>query len=61
MAARPLPGSPNPDGQKKNSRYQKLAVKLTGVTETTLAVFLSPKSAGPVSPGAIVPLQNWGK
>jgi hypothetical protein len=36
--AAPLPGSPNPEVQAKNTGRRKLAVRLAGVRETELAV-----------------------
>lgn len=59
----PLPTSPNPTGQNTNSSYQKLAVRLTGVTNTTLAVLLVPLRGGenpPTNLPALIPLAQWG-
>lgn len=44
MDAVPLPSSPNPSGQNANSGYKKLAIHLTQVTNTTLAVWFVPLS-----------------
>jgi hypothetical protein len=59
----PLPTSPNPTGQNTNGSYQKLAVRLTGVTNTTLAVLMVPLRSGenpPTSLPALLPLKQWG-
>jgi hypothetical protein len=37
-----LPASPHPDGQAKNERVRKLAIYLTGITNSRLAVLLVP-------------------
>ncbi len=62
MDAVPLPTSPNPAGQNANTGHKKLAIALTGVTNTTLAVWFVPLAAGelpPLTPPAIVPLNTW--
>ncbi len=62
MDAVPLPTSPNPAGQNPNTGHKKLAIALTGVTNTTLAVWFVPLAAGelpPLTPPAIVPLNTW--
>lgn len=62
MDAVPLPTSPNPAGQNANTGQKKLAIHLTGVTNTTLAVYAVPLSAGenpPATLPVIVPLANW--
>jgi hypothetical protein len=46
MDAQPLPDSPHPAGQAKNEHIRKLAIHLTGVSNTRLAVRLVPKAAG---------------
>ena len=59
----PLPSSPNPTGQNANATYQKLALKLTGVTNTTLAVLLVPLRSGETAPTnlpTLIPLNQWG-
>lgn len=59
----PLPTSPNPSGQNANTAYEKLALKLTGVTNTTLAVLLVPLRSGenpPTNLPALLPLNQWG-
>jgi hypothetical protein len=40
--AQPLPASPHPDGQAKNERVRKLAIHLTGISDSRLAVLLVP-------------------
>ncbi len=42
MAAQPLPASPHPEGQAENERVRKLAIHLTGISNTRLAVLLVP-------------------
>ncbi|TCO94709.1 autotransporter-associated beta strand protein [Chthoniobacter flavus] len=62
MNATPLPTSPNPSGQNANTGYQKLAINLTNVTSTTLAVWMVPLSPGDIPPTAlpaITPLSTW--
>jgi hypothetical protein len=59
----PLPTSPNPAGQNTNGSYQKLAVRLTGVTSTTFAVLMVPLRSGenpPTNFPALLPLNQWG-
>ena len=43
MDAQPLPTSPHPERQAKNEHIRKLAIHLTGVSNTRLAVLLVPK------------------
>ena len=43
MDAQPLPASPHPEGQAKNEHIRKLAIHLTGVSNTRLAVLLVPE------------------
>jgi hypothetical protein len=60
--ARPLPTSPNPAEAYTNSIYSKLAIQLTGVTNTTLAVWFVPLAPGenpPATTPAITPLNAW--
>jgi len=38
-----LPASPHPEGQAKNEGIRKLAIHLTGISNTRLAVRLVPK------------------
>jgi hypothetical protein len=45
MDAQPLPASPHPERQAKNERIRKLAIHLTGISNTRLAVLLVPKPA----------------
>ena len=58
----PLPTSPNPAGQNVNSGYRKLALRLTDVTNATLAVLMVPLTPGQPTPTnfpPLVPLQDW--
>lgn len=62
MDAAPLPSSPNPGVQSVNSNHKKLAINLTNVTNTTLAVWFVPLGSGenlPASLPAITPLNTW--
>jgi len=62
MDATPLPTSPNPAGQNANTGFKKLAINLTNVTNTTLAVWMVPLSPGenpPTTLPAITPLNTW--
>ena len=62
MDAVPLPTSPNPAGQNANTGYKKLAINLTNVTNTTLAVWFVPLSAGEAIPATlptITALNTW--
>ena len=57
--ARPLPTSPNPPEAYENASYSKLAIQLTGVTNTTLAVWFVPLAPGenpPVTTPAVTSL-----
>lgn len=61
-AARPLPTSPNPVEAYTNSTYSKLAIQLTGVTNTTLAVWFVPLAPGEIPPTnspALTALSTW--
>ncbi len=58
----PLPTSPNPAGQNANTGYKKLAINLTNVTNTTLAVWFVPLSTGEAIPATlptITALNTW--
>ncbi len=58
----PLPTSPNPAGQNANTGYKKLAINLTNVTNTTLAVWFVPLSTGepiPTTLPTITALNTW--
>jgi autotransporter-associated beta strand protein len=58
----PLSTSPNPAGQNANAGHKKLAIKLTSVTNTTLAVWFVPLSSGEALPTALPTLSalsNW--
>jgi len=65
MDAVPLPTSPNPTTtpqQNANTGYKKLAINLTNVTNTTLAVWFVPLSTGepiPTALPAITALNTW--
>lgn len=62
MSARPLPTSPDPGGQNLNASYQKLAIHLTGVSNTTIAVWFVPLAPGqnpPLVPPTLTPLAQW--
>ncbi len=45
MDAQPLPTSPHPERQAGNARVRKLAIHLTGISNTRLTVLLVPKLA----------------
>ncbi|MEI8290088.1 MAG: PA14 domain-containing protein [Verrucomicrobiota bacterium] len=59
----PLATSPNPAGQSTNSNFQKLAINLANVTNTTLAILMVPLTTGQSAPTtnlpAVVPLSIW--
>jgi len=62
MDAVPLPTSPDPAGQNANDGYKKLAIHLTQVTNTTLAVWFVPLSSGeaiPTVPPTVSALSTW--
>ncbi|HEY0073769.1 MAG TPA: heparinase II/III family protein [Abditibacteriaceae bacterium] len=44
LDAKPLPTSPNPEGQKENKGIQRLTIELNDVTTTRLRVLLTPLS-----------------
>lgn len=58
-----LPTSPNPTGQATNTGYEKLTIKLTNVTNATLAILMVPLTVGQSVPTtnvpAVMPLTNW--
>lgn len=61
-AAQPLPTSPAPPEAYTNSTSSKLTINLTGVTNTTLAVWFVPLAPGaepPVTTPVISPLSSW--
>ena len=61
-AAVPLPTSPNPSQNNPNTTYSKLAINLTGVTSTTLAVWFVPLAPGenpPATLPTITALNTW--
>ena len=41
--AQPLPSSPHPERQAKNEHIRKLAIHLSGITDSRIAVLLAPK------------------
>ncbi len=62
LPAAPLPGSPNPGMQAKESRIRKLAVHLQDVTALRLAVLLTPVTedgAPSAAPPHVTPLARW--
>ncbi|MFK7693226.1 Ig-like domain-containing protein [Paenibacillus sp. HJGM_3] len=62
MDAEPLPTSPNPADQSQNFGVRKLAVHMTGVQETNLAVWLVPlydTDEIPSAAPAFTPLAAW--
>ena len=62
MDAEPLPTSPHPDGQAKNERVRKLAIHLPGISNTRLAVLLSPtppKTQGTIQAPKLSALAEW--
>jgi hypothetical protein len=56
MDAQPLPSSPHPEGQAKNDRVRKLAIHLTGISGSRLAVLLVPNPPGNQGIGQAVEL-----
>jgi hypothetical protein len=56
MDAQPLPTSPHPERQAKNEQIRKLAIRLTGISNTRLAVLLVPKPPGKEGTGQAVKL-----
>ena len=62
MDAEPLPTSPNPTNQNANAGYKKLAISLTNVTNTTLAVWFVPLTSAEAAPSntpALSALSTW--
>jgi hypothetical protein len=62
MDAQPLPASPHPEGQAKNEHIRKLAIHLTGVSNTRLAVLLvpePPKDGGTAEAPKLSALSEW--
>ncbi len=62
QAARPLPTSPNPPEANLNTVFSKLAINLTGITNTTLAVWFVPLAPGenpPTTTPTITALNTW--
>jgi uncharacterized protein YjdB len=61
MDASPLPMTPNPPGQAVNTG-KKLAIHLSGVTEETISVWMTPLlpvQEEPAEQPALVPLAQW--
>jgi hypothetical protein len=58
MDAKPLPTSPNPEGQGRNNRIRKLAVHLTGIRDARLAVLLVPNPPQNQGTGQAVKLSD---
>jgi hypothetical protein len=61
MDARPLPTSPNPAQQNVNAGIRKLAIRLDGVTNTTLSVLLVPLRDGEAPPRSLPPVRELAK
>jgi hypothetical protein len=62
MDAQPLPTSPHPEGQAKNERIRKLAIHLTGISDSRLAVLLLPSRSGEEGTGQalkLAALSEW--
>ena len=62
MDAQPLPASPHPEGQAKNEQVRKLAIHLTGISDSRLAVLLVPRTAkgeAIAQPPALSALAEW--
>jgi autotransporter-associated beta strand protein len=62
MDAVPLPTSPDPAGQNANAGFKKLAIHLTNVTNTTLAVWFVPLESGEPVPDTLptlTALNTW--
>jgi hypothetical protein len=53
MDAQPLPSSPHPEQQAKNSGVRKLAIHLTGISDARLSVLLVPQPTGGNKPGPV--------
>jgi hypothetical protein len=56
MEVQPLPTSPHPERQATNERVRKLAIHLSGISQTRLAVLLAPKAPNDQRPGQAVKL-----
>jgi hypothetical protein len=62
MDAQPLPSSPHPQTQAKNEKVRKLAIHLSGVTGSRLAVLLLPMARDgtrPVQTLKLSSLSEW--
>ena len=58
MDAQPLPTSPHPEGQAKNERIRKLAIRLTGISDSRLAVVLVPNPPSAEKPSETLRLST---
>ncbi|MCX7047495.1 MAG: PA14 domain-containing protein [Candidatus Sumerlaeota bacterium] len=62
MNAAPLSTSPDPAGQNANTVFQKLRIKLTNVTNSTISVYFKPLETGenpPTTLPAVTTLNSW--
>jgi hypothetical protein len=62
MDAQPLPSSPHPEHQAKNEKFRKLAIHLSGIAESRIAVLLipvPPDGTRPVETLTLSPLSAW--
>lgn len=60
LPAEPLPSSPQPPKQAVNEGTRKLAIHLSGVSNTQIVVLFSPQSAKPTADkNKILPLAQW--
>jgi len=59
MDAAPLPSSPHPERQAKNDRFRKLALRIPSVSNTRIAVLLTPAPKEGASAVSISPLSDW--
>lgn len=60
MNARPLPGSPDPEGQNLNAGYRKVAIKMNATGNVNLTVKISPLGSKAESTGIYdVPISEW--
>jgi hypothetical protein len=58
MDAQPLPSSPHPERQAKNEHVRKLAIHLSGITDSRIAVLLAPKPSKDEPTGQAVKLSS---
>ena len=62
LDAQPLACSPHPEGQARNEGIRKLAIHLTGVSDSRIAVLLRPITPATTQPQPapkLVPLSEW--